>query len=304
MSDYKNIVVLNDAEYWKIPYEREIKYKRNDDEEEEKKSLQEDIAANFNHIFKDMIYIPSMSIEPLKGDKRIPDFYAIDVKEKKLYVVEVELIEHGQDHIGSQIFGFNRILRASSSRTSLAQKINTYLKDTKQYELITNKDVLEILISICNNYEIVVIINEITNELKELINSQPLDKNKKIILLQFEKYKSVNSNVFIYKMDTLEKMANSGSAITENVHKHQTSFKRDDIRAVIPLGGHIYMPYKGKLFTATIESGGIRLEDGSIQRTPSAAAKQIRGTNTANGWVLWYQDIKCKRPIDLLRKSK
>lgn len=295
MSNYDSILVLDNIEYYQIPYEHEIKY------EEERKSLQEDVEANFNHIFGDMVYIPEMPIEPPKGSKRIPDLYAIDIKEKILYVVEVELIKHSlQDHISPQIYGFYRILNNHSSRTSLAEKINNYLKEKKQDGYISDKDVLETLIGICHNYKVVVIIDEITDELIETFMN-----DYKPILLQFKKYRRKDADVFIYEMDTLERAtANSGLGTTDNTYKNPTLFKRDDIRSLFPPGEQIYMPYKGKLYTATIESEGIRLEDGSIQKTPSAAAKKIRGTDTANGWTLWYQDIKCKKPIDLLRKHK
>ena len=64
------------------------------------------------------------------------------------------------------------------------------------------------------------------------------------------------------------------------------------------------MKYHEKTYIATIEAGGIRLEDGSIQRTLSGATKIITGWPTANGWKHWCQDKECKKPLDLLRRNK
>ena len=295
MSDQRSILVLDNVEYYEIPYEREIKY------EDERKSLQEDVIDNFEHIFNDMIYVPEMPIKPEIGSERKPDFYAIDSKQKKLYVIEVELSKHSlKQHILPQIEGFYDILDEPPSRTDLAQKINRYLKDNKLDKNISDKDVLETLINIFNNFEVVIIIDEITAELEKYF-TKPERLYYKPIILQFKKFRREDAGVFIYEMD---KLPNNAEVSKANKVLTTNPVKRYDIKDLMEKGSVIYMKYKGRLYTATIESDGIKLENGSLKKTPSGAAKEIMRTNAADGWKVWYQDKECKKPLDLLRGNK
>ena len=114
---------MDNIEYYYIPYANEIKNKNN------RIYLQEDIEKNFKHIFRNMTYIKHLRITPPDGVYKIPDFYAIDMDEKKLYIVEVELFKHSiGDHIIPQINGFDRILKEELSRNDLILKIRNELK--------------------------------------------------------------------------------------------------------------------------------------------------------------------------------
>ena len=102
-------------------------------------------------------------------------------------------------------------------------------------------------------------------------------------------------------MDTL---ASNAQIISTNKVLTTNPVKRYDIKDLMEKGSVIYMKYKGRLYTATIESDGIKLENGSLKKTPSGAAKEIMRTNAADGWKVWYQDKECKKPLDLLRGNK
>ncbi len=266
------------------------------------------MIRNIKHIFgKNAWSIPKIKIKPINGSGRIPDLYVLDVIAEKLYVIEVERSSHSfPDHIAPQISGFYRILSDISSRTSLLDKL--YDKVTKNIDLrneFKNKGIEEIhkfLADIlAKSYEIMLIIDNVTEELKSALSYSNLHPG----ILEFKRFKKPDVDVFIYEMDTLDSdVAQTGPILTNNMNKDLQPPIKDDITAMLPPGEHIYMKYHEKTYIATIEAGGIRLEDGSIQRTLSGATKIITGWPTANGWKHWCQDKECKKPLDLLRRNK
>ena len=290
----ERILVLDGVKYNQVSYDREI------GNSDDTKALQDDIKRNFKHIFKDMICIEEMSIESPGIGKRIPDLYALDVKAETLYIIEVELLKHGRDHILQQIDDFYSIYKNVSSRRAHAANINNYLRDHQLEKKVADKDVLETITRICDNYRVVVIIDEITEKLISKLYDRSWVVSKPLIL-EFKKYKREDAGVFIYEMDTL---ANNGEVSKANKVLTTNPVKRCDITDLIERGSIIYMKYKGRIYTATIESEGIKLENGSLKKTPSGAAKEIMRTNAADGWKVWYQDKECKKPLDLLRRNK
>lgn len=275
MSKYDNILVLNGVKYFPFEYKEE-------------KTLERDVKRNIKHIFGENAWpIPKLKIKPSEGSRRIPDLYVLDIIAKKLFVVEVERISHSiPDHITPQISGFYRILKDTSSRSDLLDKlydevtknstIRGAFKDLGIEEI--HKFLADVLVQ---SYEVVLIIDNITKELKNAFRYM----NPSPEILEFKRFKKAYSEIFIYEMDTLERdVATDGSIMTDSINKNPTLSNRDDITAMISPGEHIYMKYNGDTYIATIEAGGIRLADGSIETTPSGAAKKITGWPTANGW--------------------
>lgn len=279
-----------------MPYRTEIQTKNNN------MFLQQDVENNFKHIFKNMTLIKKLRIIPPDSGYRIPDFYAIDIDEKKLYVVEVELFKHGgPGHIIPQINDFDRILKEEPSRNDLIVKINKELKKNPEEleKLFHNLDAMETLTEICNNYQIVVIIDEIDSRLQKAL--EPYN----VIILQFKKYKRTDANIFIYEMETLKRKSPISSSIpNNNANKNLVKLKRITVKYVVPLGQPIYMKYKGNIYTVRRELGGIRLEDGSIEPTLLLATKKITGWKAADVWKNWFLDRECTKSIDSLRVVK
>ena len=279
-----------------MPYRTEIQTKNSN------MFLQKDVENNFKHIFKNMTLIKKLRIIPPDSGYRIPDFYAIDIDEKKLYVVEVELFKHGgPGHIIPQINDFNRILKEEPSRNDLIVKINKELKKNPEEleKLFHNLDAMETLTEICNNYQIVVIIDEIDSRLQKAL--EPYN----VIILQFKKYKRTDANIFIYEMETLKRKSPISSSIpNNNANKNLVKLKRITVKDVVPLGQPIYMKYKGNIYTVRRELGGIRLEDGSIEPTLLLATKKITGWKAADVWKNWFLDRECTKSIDSLRVVK
>ena len=279
-----------------MPYRTEIQTKNSN------MFLQKDVENNFKHIFKNMALIKKLRIIPPDGVYRIPDFYAIDMDEKKLYVVEVELFKHGgPGHIIPQINDFNRILKEEPSRNDLIVKINKELKKNPEEleKLFHNLDAVDTLTDICNNYQIVVIIDEIDYRLQKAL--EPYN----VIILQFKKYKRTDANIFIYEMETLKRKSPISSSIpNNNANKNLVKLKRITVKDVVPLGQPIYMKYKKNIYTVRRELGGIRLEDGSIEPTLLLATKKITGWKAADVWKNWFLDRGCTKSIDSLRAIK
>ena len=296
MSNFNSVIVLDNVEYCYMPYRTEIQTKNNN------MFLQQDVENNFKHIFKNMTLIKKLRIIPPDSGYRIPDFYAIDIDEKKLYVVEVELFKHGgPGHIIPQINDFDRILKEEPSRNDLIVKINKELKKNPEEleKLFHNLDAMETLTEICNNYQIVVIIDEIDSRLQKAL--EPYN----VIILQFKKYKRTDANIFIYEMETLKRKSPISSSIpNNNANKNLVKLKRITVKYVVPLGQPIYMKYKGNIYTVRRELGGIRLEDGSIEPTLLLATKKITGWKAADVWKNWFLDRGCTKSIDSLRVVK
>lgn len=296
MSNFNSVIVLDNVEYCYMPYRTEIQTKNNN------MFLQQDVENNFKHIFKNMTLIKKLRIIPPDSGYRIPDFYAIDIDEKKLYVVEVELFKHGgPGHIIPQINDFDRILKEEPSRNDLIVKINKELKKNPEEleKLFHNLDAMETLTEICNNYQIVVIIDEIDSRLQKAL--EPYN----VIILQFKKYKRTDANIFIYEMETLKRKSPISSSIpNNNANKNLVKLKRITVKYVVPLGQPIYMKYKGNIYTVRRELGGIRLEDGSIEPTLLLATKKITGWKAADVWKNWFLDRECTKSIDSLRVVK
>ena len=296
MSNFNSVIVLDNVEYCYMPYRTEIQTKNNN------MFLQQDVENNFKHIFKNMTLIKKLRIIPPDSGYRIPDFYAIDIDEKKLYVVEVELFKHGgPGHIIPQINDFDRILKEEPSRNDLIVKINKELKKNPEEleKLFHNLDAMETLTEICNNYQIVVIIDEIDSRLQKAL--EPYN----VIILQFKKYKRTDANIFIYEMETLKRKSPISSSIpNNNANKNLVKLKRITVNDVVPLDQPIYMKYKGNIYTVRRELGGIRLEDGSIEPTLLLATKKITGWKAADVWKNWFLDRECTKSIDSLRVVK
>lgn len=210
MSKNNNILVLDGVKYYPFEYKEE-------------KTLEKDVIENIKYIFGENVWpIPKLKIKPSEGSGRIPDLYALDISVKKLYVIEVERISHSiPDHIAPQISGFYRILLDTSSRSDLLDKlydevtknnaIRNAFKDLGIEEI--HKFLADILVQ---SYEIVLIIDNITKELKNAFKYM----NPSPKILEFKKFRRSGADVFIYGVDTLEReLANTDSISTDNIDK-------------------------------------------------------------------------------------
>ncbi len=54
----------------------------------------------------------------------------------------------------------------------------------------------------------------------------------------------------------------------------------------IPHGTKFRFSHKGNIHTATVIDGRLKLSNGNDHTSPSAAAKELTGTNV-NGWITW-----------------
>ena len=295
MSKYSNILVLDGVKYSPFEYEEE-------------KTLEKDVIRNIKYIFgENAWFIPKLKIKPSEGSGTIPDLYVLDIHAKKLYIIEVERISHSiPDHITTQIAGFYRILSDKSSTADFLNKLydkvikNCELKSALKYGGIEeiHKFLADILVQ---NYEVVLIIDDITSELKNAFSyTNPIPK-----ILEFKRFKRSDADVFIYKMDTLEReITNADSTSTNNVNVNSVTLNGNTVKDLISIGMPIYMKYKGNIYTAIREADGIKLEDGSIEPTLLLATKKITGWKSVNIWKHWFLDRECTKSINLLRVRK
>ena len=87
-----NMIISNDKKYYKAPF-------TNEDE------IESVVIANFEYLFgPSSIYLSKMKIQTADGVGTIPDGFAIDIENKKWYIVEAELGCHSVwTHIAPQI---------------------------------------------------------------------------------------------------------------------------------------------------------------------------------------------------------
>lgn len=102
------------------------------------------------------------------GFGTIPDGYVLDIKKKKLYIIEVELIRHDlRRHIRNQIINFIQALRNEKTLDELVkifQKELSFLKEIEEKELR----------SIISNQGIIILIDDVgdpTQEVNPLIET-------------------------------------------------------------------------------------------------------------------------------------
>ncbi len=168
------------------------------------KELEDIVVKYVKKLFgEEAIYFNKKKITSSKGISGITDGFIIDFKNKKFYVVEVELSVHDIiSHIYNQI---GRFKIALGNRATLEQLANTFLKDIKERNIKYNDSLEDILQIINNKFEIVIIIDEVSEQLTEVVNCLSKDGTK-VIAIPFETY--INSeNNSLHRFTTFTKEA-------------------------------------------------------------------------------------------------
>lgn len=139
----------------------------------------------------------------------IPDGFVVMLDEERWYIIEVELAKHPlYDHIVNQISKFNTAIRNYDNRKKLIDAfynvIQADIQLRNKFDFIESKKEIYKFLTDCINKkpEILIIIDEKTDELKEVCESLPFSSK----VLEFKTYytKNIDTNFYIYLFDTLK----------------------------------------------------------------------------------------------------
>lgn len=191
------VIVTKDGKYNLYDYQNEME-------------LEKMIVEHSSDIFgKDTYYFDiKKKIRSKAGFGTIPDGYVIDFEEKKLYIVEVELIAHDlRRHIRSQIMDFMQALDNNQTCNHLVEIFKEELSFVKKIE---EKE----LKSIVKNWGIIILIDDIGDPMKEinplLETVNFLSKFAEVKVVPFQTYIKGNNfsqdHVHSFKSFTLEEL--------------------------------------------------------------------------------------------------
>ncbi len=171
----KSVIVTRDGIYHLYNYKNE-------------NELERMVVEHSCEIFgKDTVYFDlKRKISSKAGFGTIPDGYVIDLKENKLYLIEVELISHSlKKHVLPQITNFIMALDNENTVEKLVCEFHSKLPESKKIDK-------EKLKTIVNNWGIIIVIDEVgdpmkeTNPLLEIVNF--LSKHGEVKAIPFQTY--------------------------------------------------------------------------------------------------------------------
>lgn len=271
--------------------------------------LERVVVENYENLFgPNSFYLPKSKIETAGGFGTIPDGFAIDIAEKKWYVVEAELVHHGLwTHIVPQI---TKQLVASQLTTakrkiidlSVAQyKVNPQTKEKFDDYNIQEVNVHGFIENILATDPIVGLpIDGWTDDLRDWTKTL-----KHIVKIwQINKFVELNSpGNIVYEFPeefkpTLD--TEHGSPLDEgerNITTYDVSIQDLIEGGLIHPGEKLTMPYKPRngqanSYEAVVNEDGTLIVDGQLFFSPTYAALygiQHSGSTrqTVNGWTKW-----------------
>lgn len=301
------MLIFKDIKFIKSPFDNEAE-------------LEKVVVDNYEYLFgPDSFYLPKTLIKTADGAGTIPDGFAIDLGQRKWYVVEAELGHHDVwNHIAKQV---SKQIVASLQLTT-KQKLedisaDMYEKDEYTKEKFTNLgissvNVRKVIRDILQEDPIIGIpIDSIPNDLKDWARQQR-HKVKLWIVSKFVELNNISNIVFEFPeefkpaLDT-EEESKPPKANTE-IAQYDVELT-DLVNAnLLSVGEKLSMAYKPrngqpKKYEAVV------LEDGSLEllgqqfSSPSYAALagiQDAGSErkTVNGWTSW-KNIQNRTLADL-----
>lgn len=172
--------------------------------------LERMVVEHATEIFgNDTVYFDlKRKISSKSGFGTIPDGYVIDLKQDKLYLIEVELISHSlKRHVLPQITNF---IMALDNEQTVSKLVEEFYKELPKSQKIDK----ERLKSIVNNWGVIIVIDEVgdpmkeMNPLLEIVNF--LSKHGEVKAIPFQTYckngKLTDDHVHSFKSFTKEEL--------------------------------------------------------------------------------------------------
>lgn len=290
------MLIFKDIKFIKSPFDSEAE-------------LEKVIVDNYEYLFgPDSFYLPKTLIKTSDGAGTIPDGFAIDLGQRKWYVVEAELGHHDVwNHIAKQVS--KQIV--ASLQLITKQKLEDISADMYERDEYTKEKFANLGISSVNVRKVIrdillddpiigIPIDSIPNDLKDWARQQR-HKVKLWIVSKFVEFNNSTNIVYEFPeefkpaLDT-EEESQPQTANTE-IAQYEVELYDLIIANLLSVSDKLFMLYKPrngqqKRYEATI------LEDGSLDvlgqtfSSPSYAALagiQDAGSDrkTVNGWTSW-----------------
>ena len=290
------MLVFKDKKFIKAPFENEAE-------------LEKVVIDNYEYLFgPDSFYLPKTLIRTADGAGTIPDGFAIDLGQKKWYVVEAELGHHDVwNHIAKQV---SKQIVASLQLTT-KQKLedisaDLYEKDEYTKEKfsslgIASVHVRKVIRDILQDDPIIGIpIDMIPNDLKDWARQQR-HKVKLWIVSKFVELNNTSNIVFEFPeefrpaLDTEEesKPPKANTTLAQN-QVEIIDLIDANLLSVSDILQMTYKPRNGqqKKYEAIIlEDGSLKLMDRTFSSPSYAALAGIQDAGsdrkTVNGWTSW-----------------
>jgi len=289
------MLIHSDKKFIKVPF--------NDEAE-----LEKVVTDNYEYLFgPDSFYLPKTKIKTADGSGTIPDGFAIDLRERKWYIVEAELGHHPVwDHIVKQVS--KQIVASLQSKTKQILEdvsVELYRNDDTIKEKFNNLgiqevDVRKVIREILSENPIIGIpIDSIPNDLRDWAFQQKHEV-KLWIIRKFAEFK--NPCNIIYELPE-EKPVIDTQAIVKtkqgalSVSKYDVELFDLISEKLLNASDKLFMTYKPrnggqKTYEASILTDGSIEVLGNVYSSPSYAALvciQDAGSKreTVNGWTSW-----------------
>jgi hypothetical protein len=291
------MLIFKDTKFIKSPFDSEAE-------------LEQVIVDNYEYLFgPTSFYLPKAKIKTADGGGTIPDGFAIDIGQRKWYLVEAELMHHSVwNHIAPQVT--KQILASHqqiTKRTLVDLSVNQYKSEPYTKEKFDDLNIAEINVrqvvgDILETEPIIGIpIDGITDDLKEWARTLKY-KVKLWVVSKFVELNKPDNIVFEFpeefkpELDTEEE--NKPRKISTGIAQYDIELS-DLINAnLLKVGEKLSMAYKPRNGQAKKTYEAVVLDDGSLEllgqtfSSPSYAALagiQDAGSDrkTVNGWTSW-----------------
>jgi hypothetical protein len=293
------MLILKNTKFIKSPFESEAE-------------LEQVVVDNYEHLFgPSAFYLPKTKIKTADGTGTIPDGFAIDIGQRKWYLVEAELLHHSVwNHIAPQVSKqVSASQQPSTKRTVVDLAVEQYQADPYTKEKFEELNIAAINIrkvvgDILETEPIIgVPIDGVSNDLRDWARTLRYEV-KLWVINKFVDLNNPANVVFEFpeefrpELDTEQERKPK----TVNVDKAQYDVKvRDLILAgLLTVGQKLTMAYKPRNGQQQQYHAVVR-DDGSLEflerqfSSPSDAA--LAGINaagsdrkTVNGWTSWKND--------------
>ena len=276
---------------------------------EDEAELEKVVVDNYEYLFgPDSIYLPKTLIKTADGAGTIPDGFAIDIGQKKWYIVEAELGHHDVwNHIAKQIS--KQIVASLQQSTKLKLEeisVDMYEKDEDVTEKFNNRDissvhVRKVIREILEGDPVIGIpIDMIPYDLRDWARQQR--HNVKLwIVSKFVELSKPGNVVYEFPeefkpaIDTEEE--NKPTNLSSEYSLYEIELKDLITAGLLKVEEKLFMVYKPR-HGEQKKYEAILLEDGSLEvlgqtfNSPSYAALagiQNAGSErkTVNGWTSW-----------------
>jgi len=290
------MLIFKDAKFIKSPFENEPE-------------LEKVVIQNYEYLFgPNSFYLPKVKIKTADGVGTIPDGFAIDIAQRKWYMVEAELAHHSiWNHIAPQIL--KQILAAQQAvnkRMIIDLAVERYRNDLSIKEKfdelnIPEINVRQVLGDILDTAPVIgVPIDGVTNDLRDWARNQKY-KVKLWLINKFVQFNNPHNIVFELPEEFKPELDTEEEEEEKSTSRQVNRYDVDIIDLIssshLKPGEQLFMPYRPrngepKLYEATILEDGSLSVLGRVFGSPSYAALAAINDSgstrqTVNGWTSW-----------------